>query len=53
MFLLVDGMHAGFDKHVAWFFGEFLGDKRKYHWVNWLKVRRPKDQGSIAKLGES
>jgi hypothetical protein len=34
IFLLAEGTHAGFDKHLARFFWEGIGDKRKFHWVN-------------------
>jgi hypothetical protein len=35
LFLLAEGTHAGFDKHLARFFWEGVGDKRKYHWLRW------------------
>jgi hypothetical protein len=47
LFLLADGTHAGFDKHLARFFWEGIGDKKKFHWVNWPEVCRPKDQGGL------
>jgi hypothetical protein len=47
LFLLAEGTHAGFDKHLARFFWEGIGDKRKFHWVNWPAVCRPKDQGGL------
>jgi hypothetical protein len=47
LFLLVDGTHAGFDKHICRFFWEGTRDKRKYHWVNWTEVCKPKDQGGL------
>jgi hypothetical protein len=43
----VDGTHACFDKYLARFFWEGVSDKRSYHWVNWLEVCRPKDQGGL------
>jgi hypothetical protein len=47
LFLLADGTHVGFDKHRGKFFWEGKGKKRKYHWVNWPEVCRPKDQGGL------
>jgi hypothetical protein len=47
LFLLADGTHAGFDRHLARFFWEGIGDKRKFHWVNWPEVCQPKDQGGL------
>jgi hypothetical protein len=47
LFLLADGTHASFDKHLARFFWEGVLDKRSYHWVNWPEVCRPKDQGGL------
>jgi hypothetical protein len=47
LFLLADGTHAGFDRHLARFFWEGVGEKRKFHWVNWPEVCRPKDQGGL------
>ena len=47
LFLLADGTHAAFASHLSRFFWEGVGDKRKYHWVNWPGVCRPKDQGGL------
>jgi hypothetical protein len=47
LFMLADSTHAGFDKHLERFFSKGVSDKRKYHWVNWLEVCRPKDQGVL------
>jgi hypothetical protein len=47
LFLLAEGTHAGFDKHLARFFWEGIGDKKKFHWVNWPAVCRLKDQGGL------
>jgi hypothetical protein len=30
LFLLVEGTHAGFDKHLARFFWEGIGDKKSF-----------------------
>jgi hypothetical protein len=43
LFLLADGMHTGFDKHLARFFWEGVGDRRKYHWLTDQKCAPPKD----------
>lgn len=40
--LACEGTHAGFDKHLAHFFWERFGDKRKYHWVSWKRSVNPK-----------
>jgi hypothetical protein len=37
----------GFDKHLARFFWEGIGDKRKIYWVNWPEVCRPKYQEGL------
>ena len=47
LFLLAEGTHAGFDKHLARFFWEGVGDSRKHHWVSWPQVCSPKDQGGL------
>jgi hypothetical protein len=47
LFLLADGTHLGFYKHRDAFFWEGRGNKRKYHWVKWSEVCRPKDQGGL------
>jgi hypothetical protein len=49
-FMLVDGTHAGFDKHKGRFFWEGTSDKRKYHWVKWQEVCRPKEQWGLGIL---
>jgi hypothetical protein len=47
LFLLADGTHAGFDKHINRFFWEGQGTKRKYHMVSWQDICQPKSQGGL------
>jgi hypothetical protein len=35
LFLLAEGTHAAFDKVLARFFWEGVGEMRKYHWLWW------------------
>jgi hypothetical protein len=35
LFLLAEGTHAAFDKVLARFFWEGVGEKRKCHWLRW------------------
>ena len=47
LFLLADGTHEGFRKHMANFFWGDTIHKRKYHMVSWPEVCHPKDQGGL------
>ena len=47
LFLLNDGTHAGFRKHMSTFFWEGANANKKYHMVRWEEVCRPKDQGGL------
>jgi hypothetical protein len=47
LFLLADGTHAGFDKHINMFFWEGQGTKRKYHMVSRQDICQPKSQGGL------
>nr|XP_051229140.1 uncharacterized protein LOC127346942 [Lolium perenne] len=45
LFMLFDATHAVFDKVRSRFFWEGVGEKRKYHMVDWATVCRPKAVG--------
>ena len=47
LFLLADGTHEVFNKHMANFFWGDTQDTKKYHMVRWPEVCRPKDQGGL------
>jgi hypothetical protein len=47
LFLPADGTRAGFTKHLSRFFWEGVGDKRKYHMVNWSQLCQPKDRADL------
>jgi hypothetical protein len=42
LFLLADGTHDRFDKHMNRFFWEGQGTKKKYHLVKWQDICQPK-----------
>jgi hypothetical protein len=45
LFLLAEGTHAAFDKVLARFFWEGIGEKRKYHWLRWEDCCVPQTMG--------
>jgi hypothetical protein len=45
--LLGTGMHQVFNKHRARFFWEANSPKRKYHWVRWDAMCKPKSLGGL------
>jgi hypothetical protein len=47
LFLLAEGTHAAFDKVLARFFWEGVGDKRKYHWLRWEDCCAPQTLGGL------
>jgi hypothetical protein len=47
LFLLAEGTHAAFDKLLARFFWEGVGDKRKYHWLCWEECCVPQTLGGL------
>ncbi|XP_071676819.1 uncharacterized mitochondrial protein AtMg00310-like [Lolium perenne] len=47
VFLLGDGVHQVFNKHRSRFYWEGSGTKRKYHWVHWDAVCKPKCLGGL------
>ncbi|KAK1610962.1 hypothetical protein QYE76_034635 [Lolium multiflorum] len=47
MYLLHDGTHKAMDRPRSRFFWEGVGDKRKYHMVDWATVCKPKVLGGL------
>jgi hypothetical protein len=47
LFLLAEGTHAAFDKVLARFFWEGVGEKRKYHWFRWEDCCVPQILGGL------
>ncbi|XP_071677232.1 uncharacterized protein [Lolium perenne] len=47
VYLLGEGVHAAFRKHRARFFWEANGPRRKYHWVRWEALCKPKSLGGL------
>jgi hypothetical protein len=47
VYLLGEGVHAEFRKHRARFFWEANGPRRKYHWVRWEALCKPKSLGGL------
>jgi hypothetical protein len=50
IYLLHDTTHSAMDKHRCRFFWEGVGDKRKYHMVDWASVCKPKAFGGLGIL---
>jgi hypothetical protein len=47
LFLLAEGTHDAFDKVLARFFWEGVGEKRKYHWLRWEECCVPQIMGGL------
>ncbi|KAK1607583.1 hypothetical protein QYE76_031256 [Lolium multiflorum] len=50
IYLLHDTTHSAMDKHRCRFFWEGVGDKQKYHMVDWASVCKPKAFGGLGIL---
>jgi hypothetical protein len=46
--LLGEGQHNIMDRHRSRYYWEANSTKRKYHWVRWSAICRPKSQGGLA-----
>ena len=52
-FLLSAGIHAGFDKHRGAFYWNAADNRRKYRFVKWKLMCRPKNLGGLGILNTS
>jgi hypothetical protein len=50
IYMLFDATHAAMDKVRSRFFWEGVGEKRKYHMVDWAIVCKPKEYGDLGVL---
>jgi hypothetical protein len=47
VYLLGEGIHLQLRRHRARFFWEANGPRRKYHWVRWEALCKPKSLGGL------